>query len=791
MRVGERKGFTARESRVRQIAFRAGTALSVLLASLVFSLVVPIFPKELMILCAIGLGALAYKYPSLAVTLMFILALPGYFYQIDAVLPAANSLPFPLVVIISALLLCVGIVAAQAGATLGIAVGAGAAILMLTPLQFLALPIIIGTILFRTKGKLILCACSIFTFTVLYFPLLSINSGQAAGAIPPLFEPIVLHFKPPVSILSLNEVSAALGQIIEAADSNGIQTYLTTLGNYWPLSLGERLLPLGILFCLLVGGGMLTGNGILTLSRWLKKRDVNYSSLRYVTPALSLLAGVLVFYLLANVFARPFDYANTVRIIPLLIGTLLMGGSASAVEVWLKKRDHILYLRDELLKQTREIQDQTDFLMNRTREMKSQCCRMDVSSEEALSQMCEQELKFAEQTLTEMSSVDLEQKALRFQELQTDLNQSINETNSKLYQYYDEDRQKFNDRLLLAQKYGFDLGEIVQGPEFSQLTSMEFDEVLAFQETLNKSYEQSTSRLAEEAQNLEEKLSRDVDPSLRRTGIRIAADYLAQARFADAMHEYLVELGDIEHVLQEMLAGLDKEVLNVLINLNTIMVDVLMPTATNLGDVNSAKYYQGVMDKIAALSRPPNEIRPLPSIILIVTKAVELSEVIAALSARLGDKMAEMEKILQSKTPRGYNWGIDPQIYNRTIDISRAFSRTSSPMKIQERVSLLKTGPPAIDSAARAIKDYSIAHELLVNYSNIESFIEETLQNSGEVICDDIPVKRQYSHRYLELFSVSHPRDVVIEADTGRLIKTVKTTTQLKSKILNQNKSYK
>jgi len=100
MQVAAEKGFTARESRVRQMAIRGGTALSVLLASLVFSLVVPVFPRELMILCAVGLGALAYKFPTPAVLLMLILALPGYFYQIDSALPAATSIPFPLVAII-------------------------------------------------------------------------------------------------------------------------------------------------------------------------------------------------------------------------------------------------------------------------------------------------------------------------------------------------------------------------------------------------------------------------------------------------------------------------------------------------------------------------------------------------------------------------------------------------------------------------------------------------------------------------------------------------------------------
>ena len=786
MQAADEKGFTAKESSVRQMVFRAATAFSILFASLIFFLAIPVFPKELMILCAVGLGALAYKFPIPAVLLMLILTLPGYFYQIDSALPATTSLPVPLVAAMSVLLLGAGLVAGQAGATLGIAAGAGAAILMITPLQFLALPIIIATILFRTKGKFVLCACTLFTFAVLYFPLLAINSGAPRGGIAPIIEPVVLHAKLPIPILGLNEISSALGQIIGTVGSSGVRTYLANLADYWPISLGERLLPLGILFCLLAGAGIMAANRMLSLFGWLKRRNVNHNYIPYAAPALSLLAGVLVFYLLAEIFARPLDYTNTISISFLLIGTVLIGGSGSLVEIWLKRRDLILDIRDHLIKQTKAIRTQTDFLTDRTREIKSQCPRMDVSAEEALGQICEQELDFAEQTLTAMPLTDLELKAIRFQELYSDLNESINQSNTKLYQYYDEDRQWFNDRLRLAIEYGFDLGDPVQGPDFSQLAAMDYDAVLELQKNLNNSCENSTRLLAEGVKNLEEKLYTNVDSSFKRTGITIAAEYIAQERFAEAMQEFIVELGDIEHVLRDTLSGLDKEVLNVLSKVKTILVHILMPTAINLGDVNSVNYYQEVTDGIAKLSDPPLEDHKLPNMVNMVTRAVELSDIITALSSKVGDKIARLEKTIQSKTPRGYSWGVDPQIQDRMAEVAQAFRRTSSPITIHERISLLKGSPIAIETAAHALKDYSIAQELLINYNNMESFIEKTLRESGVVSCDNVPVKRQYAYKYLELYCLQHQREVLIEADTGRLIKMEETALNIKPKRINK-----
>jgi hypothetical protein len=214
-----------------------------------------------------------------------------------------------------------------------------------------------------------------------------------------------------------------------------------------------------------------------------------------------------------------------------------------------------------------------------------------------------------------------------------------------------------------------------------------------------------------------------------------------------------------------------------------------LPTATNLGDVNSVHYYQEVMNNIVKLDDPPIENPALPELMRIVSKVFEISEIIAALSSKLSEKIFELEKNILAKTPRGYNWGVDPQIQNRIAGVSRTFGKTSSPVGIHERLSLLKSGPAAVETAAYAVKDYSIAHELLINYTIIESIIEKTLQEEGVVSYDNLPVKRQYSHKYLELYCLKHPGEVLIEADTGRLTKPHESQPEIRPGSKNTNKT--
>lgn len=775
MDAPEEKGFRARESELRQTILKAVAAFSVMVASLLLFLVMPLFPRELMVLAAISLGVLAFKAPTPALLLMMLLALPGYVYQLGSALPPGAHLPVPMVAVMSAVLLVTTVVAGEKGGTLGIAAGATAAILMLTPLQFLALPMLIGTTLFRTKGVQIRAASTILTFVILYYPILALNAGAASGGPLPMFEPVLFHAKPPISVLNMHEVTTKLGQvvsapnIVSASNSGHVVPYLANLAEYWPLSLKARLLPVGLLFGILMGAAIAAAGGMLILFRWLEKREVGHAHLAYAAPASSLLAGVLAFVSLASLLARPLAYTNTMNIPTLVIGAVLVGGPASLVEVWLRRRDLMLDLRERLADGASAVYAHANFLMDRTRQTKAHCQRMDTTAEEALRQMCQQELAFAEQAVADMSVTDLEQKVALFQELQGKLHAAVQESNAKLCAYYDEDRQKYNNYVSLAEGYGFPLGECVEGPAFSQLISMEYTEVLKLQTDLNDRYQTSARSLAEGIGKLEGRLCSEVDPEFKRTGIHIARDYFAEERYAEALQEFLLELKDIEYVVLSTITGLDKEILSALDSLKAILADTLMPTAINLGDASSVSYYREVMSTIASLYDLPGDNARLPDLMRTVGKVGELGELIAALSSRLGDKIATLEESIQNKTPRGHSWGIDPEIRYRAAEVSRTIKKPPRPVGIHDRMSLVKSSLAAVDTAARAVRDYSVTHELLINYANIEYLLEEKLYEEGEVSGDDLPVKRKYSRDYLELYRQKHPGEVYVEKDTGRL----------------------
>jgi len=760
--------FRANESGLRHTVLRAVSALMVTVASLLLFMTMPLLPRELMVFVAIGLGALSYKVPTLALVLMVLLTIPGYAYQISNALPAGVHVPVPMVAAMGAMLLVIAVLAGEMGGTLGVAVGVIAAVLMLTPFHALALPLIIATVLFRTKHAQVSVLVAMLTFAILYYPVLAIGGVGAPEAPVPILERVSFHTSPPVPTLGLDAISTRLSEVMRpSADS--VSPYIKSLTEYWPLSPEKRLLPASIIFVLLAGAALGVGAGILLLFRWLRKREVVSTRLFYAAPVACMLGAIFAFAYLSRFLALPLDYSIATNLVFTLIGGIVAGGCGSAVEIWMGRRDATLGFRELLAERAAAVRTDTDLLKNRTSEAKALCPRIDTSGDDALRRMCQQELDFTEQAVVDMSLLDLRKKTVVFDELRDKLREAVQESNARLYKYHDEDWQTYNHCLMLANGYGFALGETIQGPDFSSLTSMDYAEVVKLQTALNQRYETSARTLAEGVEKLVTRIRSEVDPDFKRAGLDIANDYLAQRRYGEGLQEFLQELSEIEYALGRTVSGLDKEIRAVLDRLKTIATEVLIPTAANLGDEVSVRYYREFLGEVEKLFELPGEKARLPDFMRLVSVVCKLGELVAELGSRLSERIGTLEMSVQDKTPPGYSWRIDPESLKRVTELSKALRSPNGTTGIHEHISLLKTGPSIVDSAAHAAREYSVAHELLINYANVEYLVDEKLGGEGLVRLSDLPVHRKYAAEYLELYRLKHPGQVRIERDMGVL----------------------
>ena len=328
--------FKQKEQEFRIMLAKILGALCVSIAALVILLVVPVFPSSVSILLSIALGALAYKVPKLSVMLVFLGIVLGYAYQL--------ALPIPVIIIMSLVLFFVSF-GAEAGSLLGMSCGILAAILMITPLFFMAIPLLIAVTLFRSRGKSTGSTGAIIVFLMLYIPL---YVHAQTDLIPTAFMGHVqFTSKSPVNVVDLSTIFSRIGE--SSVQPTAIMNqYLDKLSIYFPTLQPPDLLGrlLGLIIGVFIGVSTATAFGVMALSRWAEKRAKDtYQLGLWLSPSLAVSGGVLVFLILFSSMAAPFQYTSGLGLWP-IVGMITMcfvlGGIGSSIEYWLRRRDLML-----------------------------------------------------------------------------------------------------------------------------------------------------------------------------------------------------------------------------------------------------------------------------------------------------------------------------------------------------------------------------------------------------------------------------------------------------------------
>ncbi|GEM_PF-2488074 len=768
METRQEQGLIARERRFRVTLLSLLAAAFVMVAALLLFLLVPFFPPQVSVFIAVALGIIAFKAPTPALVAMLLLAVPGYVYQLGP--PPETSIGLPLVVIVAmaVILFIPAASAVQTGAVLGITTGAVAAMLMLTPLHFLALPMMVAIPLFRARGGKVGSTGAIVVFMALYFPLLVAQQRIIdPSSTVPLFGPLNLQAKQPASVVNLGNLFSGLVDAISMPGSVGDKQFFTNLTVYWPVGVGGRVPPLGFILTAVFVFSIASAFGAVAFFRWLERRSIGDARLSRIGPAVSLFVADIVFLLPLGVLGGPLAYSIDVNPLGLVVATGLIGMAGAGVDSWLGKRDQIVRLREEFDKTLPRLRGRLESLRNRLTETRSACARIDLAAEEGLVGKCDQELAFAAATIDEMDVADLIPKMDQLEELDRKLAEALKESFRKLCLYYDEDKRRYGEMAASMLRFGLPAARAIDGPALSQLEPLGYDAVMAFERELMDAHAEAAIPVEQAVTALEKTLRTEVDPAFRRVGIEIGRNYLKQENYEDALETLLNEMAAIEFTVTGLVHGLETRLSDAAATLAAMIKDRLITMTMETGDVKGSGYYKSVTAELNTKFVLKIESRSLPQLMELVMRVRELGGVTSDVMADLAGRINALEKQIEQKVPSGYNWGKNPRIglvVQSAVDDLRGVGVYR---EFNSRMSLIGSGLRTIDEEVATIRQYGSVNEFLINYVNIEYLIEEKLESKGEVKYLDVPVKAVYAQQYLRLFSVSHPRNVVLEERTG------------------------
>ena len=742
-------------------------ASSLFIATLLVSLLIPIFPTSVAVLLSIVIGVLAYKVRPLAVIMMLAVALFGYIYQL--------GLPITFIVTISIILFFTSFFGRQSGSILGIACGVIAASLMVTPIYFLGVLLLVAVPLFRARGRSVGSTAAVIVFVLLCVPLLVYKQNGTDS--PFLFSQVILTAKPTLTFVNFNSIISQLGAAIPTSFQS-VSQYMDKLNYFLPVFKPGN--TFGSLLGVLLGGflaaGITSAFGIMALLRWFERREAGGKILPWIAPTIAIMFGALIFLIPLIAMKQPFMYQVSLGagvIVGMLTSTVVLGGIGGLIEHWLRRRDLMIALQEEFTtlvdNSTQTVRD----LSGRIKQVKIVCMGIDIGHEELLIHNIDEELSIVSQGTRHMSIDVLQEKVNLFKQREEQLVKTSIEIITKVRRYCEDSRQKYNECMAGYSDLGYSFMSKPAGLVMINFGQADFANLMESQNVLNDFYKQAAKGAMEAVEVTQNIIRRELESDVGRTGIEIARNYLNQATYNEVVDTLLVESINVNHVVSESTIVFESRVDFMVKESQRIIKTILIPAMDQVGDNIGVSYYSSILRNVDQADWLEKVKGNLVDKTQWIIKTREFSEIAVSILSDVSKRLSSLEHGIISRAPSGFNWGSNSHVQ---ADMSTFLANQSdSPRQDSVRTRVIQTEKSlqVIENAAPLIIEYARIYEFLINYINLEYLMDEQLLQQGEIREVDIPVKPNYAQQYLRLYSEKNSERVYFEVGTGKIRKRV------------------
>ncbi len=747
-------------AQLRKILLRILEPLFLLIASLLLFITIPYFPYALSVIFSIVIAGFAFKMRSVAVLIMFALAMPGFIYQ--------GEFPWLVLGIVGGTLFIVSITCIGApGTALGIASGAVAAMLMFTPAYFLAIPLIIGVALFRTKGIKVGVAEAILVFLAFYLPFIvpADKTIDISSDLAPLFGQIDFAAKSPAPVVELSQMFDQLKESISGQDC----TFYDNIKIYWPIEGSGRILGFILLFTLI--GSIFVAFLALSMIEWFRQRIEEYRYINWLAPTFALLAANLAFLIPIMALKSSFLYSvdfGALTIFGFLVATIAIGNAGSAIDHWLTRHERVLSLRFRLEKIMTELNDMKTNMSKQISAAKKFCPSIDLFAEKSVVERCEQEMAFISANIDIMDTETMNEKLRLLSRMEENLFDAQRLVSGKLRVYIDDKRHSYRDLMSQAIQFGFafDKGAI---SHFSKQHFADDKSALEEQKKLNDKFEEIANILISSGVDIGQMVKEEVDSEFANVSMDVAHNLFVSGNYPEAIEAALSSMATAERLVNSATSDLASELDATIKGLQEMIRTSLVPAIEATNDPNLASSFNAEFVKLEKLRFPAQPGRKLIDRLQVVKAIRKLFDWTNAMIEQLLGKINALEEEIDSMVPSGYSWGKSEFIPPDTRELAKHRNVKPGRTTLDASMDAIKIAIQVIREEATIIKHHMAVREFVINYPNIEYLLDEKMKIQGTVRTDELPVRENYAMRYLQLYAMKHYRHVTFDSRSGIL----------------------
>ena len=661
-----------------------------------------------------------------------------------------------------------------------------------TPLFFLSIPIMLIVVLLDDHDRLINNLCILLLFLMVFLPFQSIsftqnvettlNVGFDSMSTQEIYEtmsqysvPFFSHIsyvpKPALSSLDINEISDTL---VTNFQGN------TLFHSYLFLILDKLAL---VFFPIMIGISFSTVKVVDRLWPWLLDRGANISSIIKYSNVLTMIITSSLFLIVVQVLGGSFGYYTSVN--PIAIDTanefqgstiplLLVFSSGSiglivtGTSLRMSRRMELAHLRSQLIHNSQKLSTDIKNLSGLITKIDNSCKGIDLSKEKTSVHGFGEDIRISLGNVDTMDYSSLKDvnttiESLKKSELdtQTSIFQRVNEFNNE---------RSYNLNLLISKLKSLGIESTIEFGISDSIEMSEFslEETLQKQEQLNASYLSLAANTSQIAENLINSIKKDFDQNVQLTSVNIAKTLIEQKEGEKSIESLCNTLESLNTRYYKILIKTIERLIKLMERSRKMYESHLLPLNEQLGRDPFETKTGEITTKLLTYSEElssQNRIIFLPEI---MNRIEFLEKGTKSVLSELLNLIKEFENLNDSRVPDSFDWGKDTQLVG-TLDNSIRFINTQDSNELGNRLSNIDYAIKAIEGATSTLKKYVIMNEFITNYSNIESWIDQTLERTGSLTAKELPIRAKYATQYIKLYSKKSNKNFKIDGKFSKI----------------------
>ncbi|MDW8045410.1 MAG: hypothetical protein RMJ31_06535, partial [Nitrososphaerota archaeon] len=492
----------------------------------------------------------------------------------------------------------------------------------------------------------------------------------------------------------------------------------------------------------------------------LEKKGFELRRLNRILTFLSSLIGCIVFAASFIALSSALGYVSGLQeaIGPYLVVSSFGSGFANIVKLQMNKRQFMLNLKMRVEEEAEKVLKGLEDLQMKVERVKA--VFRDIMIEDISSSISEMmnSLNFTLSTLDVMKITDLQGRLKEIEEYERTIDSMHNHLIKRAQDRYVRDYTKFKEVFIKASSLNIPQPIEIVSIDQKSIGEWDLDKIIEAQRRLYEDAKVNLSTVGMVCNEVYNAIQQNIDPDFILPNVEIARRFIEQGDLEKGAEIVIESLEYMDGKFGKRIRIFAQSIRGWLNSIKELLKMYVEPKVRLYPMVNLEAEMKLLQELELLISEIKDEVT-IVEVVNLTNTQQRIVKFVVELIRTIDRTLRNLENEIDTRLPRGFDWGKDDQIHNLVDSI--VYEIENSQIRLSEAsFDLLNKVYKVLNIEVILLDRYLLEFELILNYPNVDSLISVKLKSKGIVRVNELPFN--FPEHYMKLYSTFH-KDTVFD----------------------------